>query len=183
MLSQVTAMPLSRLPSGNCASAFTGPTCMPMSGEHVSNAPWTTFPYDRPLDVIFADLWSPDAIPSRNGDCKGLDIMEGTSDFVVGAPLTIVDSITVTHPMYQQVITKFGLPRLLVVDAGSECRATLEVMASLLFIKIFMMSPESHHTQLYQIFHIFLNKVVLIMTQDQNEIAEWHTDYESAQYA
>jgi hypothetical protein len=46
-----------------------------------------------------------------------------------------------------------------------------------------MLPPESHHAQCCELFHIFLNKVVLIMTQDHGEIAEWHTAYASAQYA
>jgi hypothetical protein len=101
----------------------------------------TTLPCDRPFDVFFADVSSPGAIPIRNVDCKGLKDMEGMSDFVVGAPLTVVDSTTVAQSMYQQVFTKFGLPCLLVMDAGSEFRATLEAVAELICIKIVLLPP------------------------------------------
>jgi hypothetical protein len=83
-----------------------------------------------------------------------------------------VDSTTVAQSMYQQVFTKFGLPHLLIMDAGSEFRATLEAVAELLCINIVLLPPESHHTQRCETFHRFLNKVVLIMTQDRGEIAE-----------
>jgi hypothetical protein len=57
---------------------------------------WTMLPCGRPFDVIFTNIWFPIAIPSRNGDYKGLNVMDGMSGFVVRAPLTVVDSITNT---------------------------------------------------------------------------------------
>jgi hypothetical protein len=60
---------------------------------------WTTLPCDRPFDVLFTNVWSPGAIPSRNGDCKGLKVMEGMSGFIIGAPLAVVDSTTVAQYM------------------------------------------------------------------------------------
>jgi hypothetical protein len=89
----------------------------------------------------------------------------------------------VAQSMFQQFFIKFGLPRLLIVNTGSEFRATLEAVAELLYSKIFLFPPESHHAQRCERFHRFLNKVVLIMTHDRGEIAEWHTAYASAQYA
>jgi hypothetical protein len=131
-----------------------------------------TKPCDRPFDVIFGDVWSPGAISSRNGDFKGLNVMEGMSSFVVGSPLTVVDSITMAQSMYQQFFTKFGLPRLLVADAGPEFRATLEAVAALLCINAMMLPPKSRRVQRCECFQRFLNKVVFIRSQDWNDIAE-----------
>jgi hypothetical protein len=44
---------------------------------------YTKLPCDRPFGVLFSDVWSPGATPSRNGDCKGLNVMEGMSGFIV----------------------------------------------------------------------------------------------------
>jgi hypothetical protein len=143
-----------KLPSGNCASTFTGLICTWVLDAHVTNVliaafvnatkhtvEWTMLPCDIPFDVLFADVWSPDAIPRRNGDCKGLNVMKGMSGFIDGSPLAVVDSTTVAQSMYQQVFSKFGLPHLLVVDAGSEFRSTLEAVDEFLCIKIILLPP------------------------------------------
>jgi hypothetical protein len=136
---------------------------------------WKTPPCDIPFYVIFTNVRSHGAISSRNGDCKGLNSMEGISGFVIGDMLTVVDSITVAQSMYKQVFTKFGLPRLLVVNTGSEFRATLKAVATLMFFKIIMLPPKSHHAQRCGRFHRFINNSVLIMTQYRGESGMTHS--------
>jgi hypothetical protein len=138
---------------------------------------WTTIHCARPFDVIFVDIWFPGEIPNLDGDNKFLNMIEGMSGFVTGAPLQIVNSHAVAQSMYQQVFTKFGLPRLLVVDAGSEFQATIEAVTSLLHVRIVRVPPELHHAQRCERFHRFPNKVVLIMVQDRAEVSSCHTSY------
>jgi hypothetical protein len=110
-------------------------------------------------------------------------VTEGMTGFVTGAPLQIVNSHTITQSMYQQVFTKFGLPRLLMVDVGSEFQATFEAVASLLHVRIVLLPPGLHHAQQCEKFDRLLNKVVLIMVQDRAEVSSWHTAYASVRYA
>jgi hypothetical protein len=121
-------------------------------------------------------------MPSLDGDTKCLNVTDGMTSFFTDAPLQIVNSHTVTQSMYQKVFTKFGLSQLLMVDAGSEFQATFETVASLLHVRIVLVSPDSHHAQRCEQFHRFLEKNLLILVQDRAEVLSWHTSYASAHY-
>jgi hypothetical protein len=168
-----------KLPSGNCASNFTGLICTlmldaPVINVHIAlsrtqqNTQWNR---QRYLAIDHLMCFSPTSgpqVPFPEGTviARASELWKECPVSLLELPLTNVNSTTVDQSIYQQVFTKFGLPRLLIVDTGSKFQATLEDVAELLYIKIVILPPEFHHAQRCERFQRFLNKVVLIMTQD-----------------
>jgi len=113
----------------------------------LANATWhqATFyslPCDHLFGVLFTYLWTPGATPSLGGDINGINAMDGMTGFVISLTLTSALAVDVAKALYAQVFCKFGLPRILVVDAGLEFKETFAtVLADLLAIPLHIVSP------------------------------------------
>ena len=83
---------------------------------------------DSPFDIMFLDVWTPGEVPSRLGHIKVLTMLEGMCGFAGAAPLAKEDSIAVAQATFTSFFIPFGLPRLVVVDAGNPMHRVLEVM-------------------------------------------------------
>ena len=97
---------------------------------------FSTLPCDTPFDVLFADLWSPGLVPGHRGEIKGVNVMDGMTGFVVSATVTSVQAVDIAKSLYSQVFCQFGLPCLIVVDAGSKFKETFAAVAELLQIQL-----------------------------------------------
>jgi len=74
---------------------------------------------EQQFNILIIDIWSPGFNPGAKGEIKGLNPMDGMTGFIIGATLTSACAVAVAKTLYEQVFCKFGLPRMLVVNAGS----------------------------------------------------------------
>ena len=83
---------------------------------------------DQPFDIMFLDVWTPGEIPSKLGHLKVLTMLEGMSGFAGVAPIAKEDSATIAQATFRSFFIPFGLPRLVVVDAGNPMHGVLTIM-------------------------------------------------------
>ena len=87
---------------------------------------------DIPFEAMFLDVWTPGEVPSRLGHTKVLTMLEGLYGFAGAAPLPKEDSTTMAQATFATFFIAFGLPRLIVVDAGNPMHGLLVVMCKTL---------------------------------------------------
>ena len=84
-----------------------------------------------------------------------------------------VDSDQVARRAYAAFFVPNGLPKLILLDAGSKNKGVLVNMCAGLGIKYHMVSPEQHNGILCERFHRYLNKVQKINAADTQSFTQW----------
>ena len=74
---------------------------------------------DNPFDIMFLDVWMSGEIPCRLGHTKVLTMLEGMCGFAAAAPLSKENPLNVAQAKFTTFFIPFGLPHLVVVDAGN----------------------------------------------------------------
>ncbi|CAJ1965608.1 unnamed protein product [Cylindrotheca closterium] len=74
---------------------------------------------------------------------------------------------------FSQFFTVRGLPRLILIDEGSENKDQFTALCDTIGIAYHTVSPENHDGMLCERFHKYLNKVQRIGAADMNTYKEW----------
>ena len=128
---------------------------------------------DGPFDVIAIDVWSPGAVPDKDGNIKALTSLDTTTGFASAAILDSMNSEVVARNCFASFFVPNGLPKLILVDSGSENKGVLISMCQLLGIKYHMVAPEQHNGILCERFHRYLNKVQKIVAVNNQSYTQW----------
>ena len=128
---------------------------------------------DSPFDIMFLDVWTPGEIPSSLGHVKVLTMLEGMCGFAGAAAITKEDSIAVAQATFSAFFVPFGLPRLVVVDAGNPMHGVLVVMCKTLGVPHMAVARGNHRAIRNERFHRFLNKALKITVADLRTASAW----------
>lgn len=128
---------------------------------------------DCPFDVIAIDVWSPGAVPDKEGNTKALTSLDTTTGFASAAILQSMQSESVARTCFASFFVPNGLPKLILIDSGSENKGALIGMCQILGVKFHMVSPEQHDGILCERFHRYLNKVQKIEATNNQSYTQW----------
>jgi hypothetical protein len=128
---------------------------------------------DCPFDVIAINVWSPGAVPDKEGNTKALTSLDTTTGFASAAILQSMHSENIARTCFASFFVPNGLPKLILIDAGSENKGTLICMCQILGVKYHMVSPEQHDGILCERFHRYLNKVQKIEATNNQSYTQW----------
>ena len=138
---------------------------------------------DTPFDVIAIDIWSPGDVTDKYGNVKGLTSMDTMTGFASVTTLQDATSETVARAAFASFFVPNGLPKLILLDAGSENKGMLIDMCKTLKIKYHAVSPENHNGVLCERFHRYLNKVQKISAANSQSYAQWAQGLAFAAYS
>ena len=138
---------------------------------------------DVPFDVVAMDTYSPGEIPTKLGETKILTYIDVMTGFVAQAFLREISSKTVAIAAFTSFFSVFGLPKVILIDQGSENAGTLKSMCELLAISYHVVSKENHKAILNERYHHYLNKVEKIHAADCQSLAQWRMGSSFAVYA
>ena len=152
--------------------------------------------YDEPFDVTSMDVWVPGKVKptSRHQteahkkllrkiqDTASLTYLDAMTGFATSATLKEVSSGAVAVAAFTELFVNLGLPKLILIDEGSEFKATLIRMLDHLGVKHYVVSPENHDGILNERFHRYLNKVQKIGAADMDTYEQWRMNVAFATY-
>lgn len=156
--------------------------------SHESQVKLKTVTANSPFDVVAFDIWSPGKIPSKGRSdrppCKGvltgIDVMTG---FAGAGEIFREDSSEVSRVLVSRFATTFGLPKMVLVDDGSEFKSVVQRTCEVLMIPFHVVSKENHKAILCERFHRYLNKVNRIHGLNCSTIDDWMKSVSFAVYA
>ena len=128
---------------------------------------------ETPFDVIAIDVWSPGDVPDKHGHVKALTSLDTMTGFASVAILQDMAAETVARETFAIFFVPNGLPKLILIDAGSENKGQLTAMCDTLGVKYHMVSPEDHNGILCERFHRYLNKVQKITAANTQSFTQW----------
>ncbi len=108
--------------------------------SHEAQSKLKTVMSDCPFDVVAFDVWTPGEIPSTlspgrsmtyKKSLTSLDVMTG---FAHAMPIEYDTSHEIARVMFTQHVSVFGLPKLVIVDAGLEFAGLLKQTCEMLGI-------------------------------------------------
>lgn len=138
---------------------------------------------DVPFDVVAMDAYSPGDIPTKLGEIKILTYIDVMTGFAAQAYLVELNSKTVAVAAFTTFFAVHGLPRLIMIDEGSENKGVLIAMCELLAVPHHVVSKENHKAILNERYHRYLKKVGKIHTADCQSLSEWKMGAAFACYA
>ena len=106
-----------------------------------------------------------------------------TTGFATAALLPEVNSDVVTRHFFSHLCILNGMPKLILIDQGSQFKGVLSRFCKTLGIRYHVANPEDHNAILCERFHRYLNKVERLMAADLNTFEEWAMNIMFATYA
>jgi hypothetical protein len=139
------------------------------------------------------DIWHP-GITHRDSGTSKIKLTQGknkttltslctTTGFATTAFLPEVNSEVVTRHFFSHLCVPNGMPKLILIDQGSEFKGVLIRFCENLGVRYHVASPEDHNAILCERFHRYLNKVERLMAADMNTFEEWAMNVLFATYA
>ena len=128
---------------------------------------------DGPFDVVALDVWSPGNVTNKYGDTKLLTCCCTMTGFAGGDVLQTTTSEELSMRCFSAFFIPNGLPRLVIIDAGSENKGPLISMCTNMGIAFHVVSPEDHNGILCERFHRYLNKVEKIQAADTQSFTQF----------
>ena len=146
--------------------------------SHEAQQKLKTVVSDCPFDVWAFDVWKPGDIPSRGKNklppakavLTGVEVMAG---FAGAAELFSLDSHEVARALVTRFFTVYGMPKLIIIDAGSEFAGMMIDVCAVLMVEFHAVSRGNHKAVLSERFHRYLNKVQKIHAADCETIDDW----------
>ena len=151
--------------------------------SHEAQMMLRTFDVDTPFDVVTIDAWVPGDIPTKEGMKKILSMLDIMTSYAATALISEATSLVFARTAFRAFFTPFGMPRMVIIDAGSENAGELERMCSLLGVHHHAVSPQNHKAILCERFHRYLNKVEKIHAADCETVDDWASGTSFATYA
>ena len=128
---------------------------------HEAQQKLNTFEADEPFDVITMDIWHPGkAASTRKGQGSHvvtcLDAMTG---FAAATFVESLDAETITRAAFTAFFITHGLPRLVIIDSGSEFAGALITLCQNIQLPHYTVSKGNHKAIICERFHRYLNKI------------------------
>ena len=150
---------------------------------HEAQQVLTSISSDTPFDVIALDVWSPGDVMDKHGNVKGLTSLDTMTGFASVAVIKDTSSETVARTVFASFFVPNGLPKLILLDAGSENKGMLIDMCRILRVKHHAVAPENHNGVLCERFHRYLNKVQKIGAANTQSFTQWAQGIAFAAYS
>ena len=128
---------------------------------------------DTPFDIIAIDMWTPGAVADKYGNIKALTSLDTMTGFASAAILKTQTSEAIARACFATFFVPNGLPKLVLLDQGSENKGQLLSMCKTLGIKCHVVAPEDHNGILCERFHRYLNKVQKIGAANTQSYTQW----------
>ena len=129
-----------------------------------------SWPISSPFSILHADLWFPGDFTDYTGSHYLLNVMCDLTQFVVVVPVPGCTSAIIAKHFVQDVLFKFGLCYLVVIDDGTPFKAAFTSACDSLKIPFECAAKRNHKSLLVEKFHRFLNKVVTIAASDRGTL-------------
>jgi hypothetical protein len=135
---------------------------------------------DEPFDVMSMDMWHPGTTlttttTTRNQKAILTMSLCNLTGFVGLAFVLSICSCTMTRLAFSHFFVPNGLPKLVIVDGGSEFKGVLIAMCDQLGTSCYLAPPKAHNSILCKRFHRHLDKVQWIEATRMEWIASrWH---------
>ena len=127
-----------------------------------------SWPVTVPFWILHCDLWSPGNIQDNQGNSTVLNCMCDLTQFVVSSVTSDVTAPALSQLLMENVILKYGMCAVIVVDAGSNFRGMFEQLCDILNITLWPLSRGNHHGLSVERYHRFLNKIQTIQGAEIN---------------
>lgn len=125
-----------------------------------------SWPLSTPSSVISVDLWSPGKTEIAMGFKHLMNLMCDMCQFVVSVPVKQTTAAHLARLFMENVLLKFGLCAVVVVDDGSTFRGLFEDMCKLLKIRFHAAAKSNHKSTGVERFHACLNRGATIFTEE-----------------
>ena len=110
-------------------------------------------------------------------------MLEGVYGFAGAAPLPKEDSTFMAQATSTTFFIAFGLPRLVVVDAGNPMHGSLIIMCQTLGVPHMAVARGNHRAIRNERFHRYLNRALKITMADLKSVTAWWQTVLFAVYA
>ena len=129
--------------------------------NHEAQQQLQTFQADEPFDVIALDVWHPGkaATIKKGNSSHVVTCVEAMTGFAAAAFVDALDSETMTKAAFTSFFITHGLPKLVIIDSGSEFAGALQTLCGSIGLPHYTVSKENHKAILCERFHRYLNKV------------------------
>ena len=97
--------------------------------------------------------------------------MRDIAQFVIIVPISGCTFAVITQHIMQDVLMKFGLCHLVVIDNGTLSKSVFTAMYDCLTINYEVVAKRNHKSVLVEIFYRFLNKSVTIASNDRDTVS------------
>jgi hypothetical protein len=112
---------------------------------------------DEPFDVISMDVWHPGmtklTTTTTHNQKAALTCLDNLTGFASLAFVPQIYSDTMARLAFSHFFIPNGLPKLVIIDGGSEFKGALIAMCEQLGISHYVTAPEQHNTILCKCFH------------------------------
>ena len=129
-----------------------------------------SWPVSSPFAILHADLWCPGDFTDYTGSRYLLNVMCDLTQFVVIVPVPGATSAVIAKYVMQDFLLKFGLYLLVVIDNGTPFKAAFTTACGSLKIPFECSAKRNHMSLLVEKLHRFLNKVVIIASNDRDTL-------------
>ena len=163
---------------GNCAHCR-----LTNAAGHENQQVFQALSTDAPFDVVALDVWSPGDIPDRIGNAKAITCLDTMTGFASTVAVQDISSDSMARNTFAHFFVPNGLPKLVLLDLGSENKGLVITMCGALGIRHHMVSPENHNGVLCERFHRYLNKVQRITAANTESFTQWAQGIAFAAYS
>ena len=136
--------------------------------SHEAQQQLQTFATDEPFDVITLDVWHPGkaATIKKGSGTHVVTCIDAMTGFASATFVDALDSETMTKAAFTAFFIVHGLPRLVIIDSGSEFAGALITLCSSISIPHYTVSKGNHKAIMCERFHRYLNKIQRIHAAD-----------------
>ena len=120
------------------------------------------WPLSIPFTILYVDLWLPGKYTDSKGNMVLMNAMCDMSQFIVVVPVPHESSATLADYFFQNVLMKFGLCHLVVLDDGTPFKGAFIAMCKALKLKYDILDKRNHKGLSVEHFHRFLKKASTI---------------------
>jgi hypothetical protein len=143
--------------------------------SHEAQQQLQTFEADQPFDVITLDVWHPGkaATTKKEPGTHVVTCIDAMTGFAAATFVDALDSETMTRAAFAAFFITHGLPRLVIIDSGSEFAGALQALCQNIGIPHYTVSKGNHKAIICERFHRYLNKVQRIHAADCETFQEF----------
>lgn len=143
--------------------------------SHEAQQQLQTFQADEPFDVITLDVWHPGkaATTKKGTGTHVVTCIDAMTGFAAATFVDALDSETMTRAAFTAFFITHGLPRLVIIDSGSEFAGAMQALCQNIGIPHYTVSKGNHKAIICERFHRYLNKVQRIHAADCETFQEF----------
>ncbi|KAI2508403.1 hypothetical protein MHU86_6077 [Fragilaria crotonensis] len=136
--------------------------------SHEAQQQLATFQADEPFDVITLDVWHPGraATVKKGNGTHVVTCIDTMTGFAAATFVNALDSETMTRAAFTSFFINHGLPRLVIIDSGSEFAGAMQTLCQNIGLPNYTVSKGNHKAIICERFHRYLNKVQRIHAAD-----------------